>query len=50
MDIQEAILARHSVRQYKNEPIEESVKEKLESIILKWQVVINADKCAKTLR
>lgn len=33
MDIQEAILARHSVRQYKNEPIEGSVKEKLEGII-----------------
>lgn len=33
MDIQEAMLARHSVRQFKEDPIEGDVREKLEAVI-----------------
>ena len=32
-DMQEAMLARHSVRQFKEDPIEGGVREKLEAVI-----------------
>ena len=32
MELQEAILARHSVRQYKPDPIEDEKKEKLTAL------------------
>ena len=57
MDIREAIRARHSVRQYKDEQIAEDVREKIEEMIrqcneesgLHMQLICNDPECFNTL-
>jgi len=57
MDMQEAMLARHSVRQFKEDPIEGEVKEKLEAVIaecaeqsgLRMQLILDDPECFDTL-
>ena len=54
MDMQEAILARHSVRQFMEDPIKGDVKEKLEAIIteceeksgLRMQLILDDPDCS----
>ena len=56
MDIREAIKARHSVRQYKTDPIPEDLKEALENLIsecneesgLHMQLITNDPECFNT--
>ena len=56
MDIKEAILARHSVRQYKNDPIPEQLKTELEEMIrecneksgLRIQLIADDPECFNT--
>ena len=57
MELQEAILARHSVRQYKPDPIEEEKKEKLKALCnecseasgLRIELITDDPECFETL-